>query len=234
MFMYNLEQGEPCLGWVRAARSWRGSLYDDLWGWDNMLGRANHNTNYSRIALIRAHSRYFTHPAIRSFLYHNCTVSPRSRIGCDWEKDADLEYVNAQTERHSTKSEGAYESALVYVEHFHSLDHVDRVYRELFGLDVHTPIEARTGFKDTVFALIKWLERCLEAHSDDPSSHNINPFTGLSAGSYDQRHAYPWQHIRAVNWGGSGPIGYPSAKEDTVAFAWRHLHDNMPGYVKWR
>ena len=129
------------------------------------------------------------------------------------------------------KSEHSYESALLWCEHFHALSHVDRVYRELFGLDVATPIEARTGFKDTVLALIRWLEQCLEGAEEEPSR---NPFTGLMMGSYDRRRACPWEHIRMVAEGRSAPWGHTVGKKDCVQYAWDYLHYNMPSYVVFK
>ena len=161
-------------------------------------------------------------------MHYHQTVSKTGRIDCDWEKDADMENLNKETEAYSGKSEHSYENALVWCEHFQTLSHVDRVYRELFGLDVHTPIEARTGFNDTVWALIKWLEECLESSQEDP---NRNPFTNLSMSSYDRRRSCPWEHIRAVAEGTAGPIGYPIGKKSCITYAWDYLHDNMPSYV---
>ena len=103
MFHFLLEQGEPCMGWIRASRSNRATLYDHLWGWSFQLARANHNTNYQQVCVARAHTRYCLHKSLRTYMYHHQTVSRSGRIGCDWEKDSDMEFLNKETECYSGK-----------------------------------------------------------------------------------------------------------------------------------
>ena len=72
-------------------------------------------------------------------------------------------------------------------------------------------MEARKGFKDTVAAMVGFLEERLDVYKDELPS--LNPFTGLDIEVGDYRIKQPWLFIDQIAEGKAGPIGYPTSKK---------------------
>lgn len=208
MYQFLLQVGGPLLEWVKSTRGNNWPVIDKLWEWGFFLGYANHKTQYNQIAIIRAHTRYCLHPKLRPLVAQEQTVSKSGRMGANVECDEDVESLNNDIQRFCNGAD-SYEVAMIFCEHYSTLQHVDRVYMELLGLDQETPLDARTSLQQTFCSMLNWMEKKINLHAQDPNSHNINAFTSTLLLGGDERLMQPWQHIYKCAIGTSAPVGFP-------------------------
>jgi hypothetical protein len=139
----------------------------------------------------------------------NMSMSIDGRDGCMQAKDKRIEYMHAEATDFNVDPNHSVEDILFFTEYFEEMDHINKCYNQMLGLENSTPMEARKGFRDTVAAMTKWLEMRIDLHS---SNLDLNPFTGFAMDSGDYRIKKPWLYHDQIANGQAGPIGYPTSK----------------------
>ena len=133
-------------------------------------------------------------------------------------KDCRLEHMHAEATLFNKDPKNAISDVLFFTEHFDSLDRVNRCWNELLGMDLHTPMEAKKGFLDTLMAIYNYFLRKLDEHKDQPL---VNPFTGLHLEKGDFRVKQPWLFVDQIALGQlCGSLQHPLQKkrwQDVVA-----------------
>ena len=150
-----------------------------------------------------------THPIVRKHMDHNPSMSCKGRDGTLQAKDRRIEYMHAEAAKYNVDPKHAVEDILFFTEFFEPMDHINTKYNEMLGIDNSTPMEAKKGFRDTVAAMVQWLEARIAQHKTQQS---VNPFTGLSIETGDYRVKQPWMFTDKIAEGGVGPMGYPTSK----------------------
>ena len=141
-------------------------------------------------------------------------------------KDRRLEYMHAECSAFNKDPKHAIEDVLFLTMHFDALDHVNTKWNEMLGMDLHTPMEAKKGFLDTVKAIICWMQTKLGEYSDQPL---INPFTGLYLEKGDFRVKQPWLFFDQVATGQCGTLQHPLQKK-----RWQEVVAHIIAKQKWQ
>ena len=196
--------------WQRAQRSNRASRLNELWAWGFHLWRCAHRTNYQGYVVQRAYAIKCTHPRLQLLLHQSPSMGISEKYGIMQGKDRRMEYFHAECTDYNQDTQHSVEDQLFFTRHFHTLDHVNKVYQNTLGLDDETPMEAKAAFCTTVAQMVKWMESRIDMFDHKPS---INPFTGLDIEVGDVRIKQPWQFIDQVADGRVGPLNYPYQKK---------------------
>jgi hypothetical protein len=226
LFHYALEAGGPQLMWQRAQRSNRGTRLNQCWAWAFHTCRAAHKVNYITYIVQRSRAIRCTHPKIQTYLHLNPSMSNTGRDGTMQAKDRRLEYMHAECSAFNKDPKHAIEDVLFLTMHFDALDHVNTKWNEMLGMDLHTPMEAKKGFLDTVKAIICWMQTKLGEYSDQPL---INPFTGLYLEKGDFRVKQPWLFFDQVATGQCGTLQHPLQKK-----RWQEVVAHIIAKQKWQ
>lgn len=215
LFYYALMAGGPSLMWQRAQRSDRMSRLNQCWAYGFHTARCTHKTNYQIYSVMRAHSIRCTHPRIQYLLHLHPSMNHTGRMGCGQAKDRRVEYMHAECKSFNKDPKHSFEDALFFTEHFSSLDHASTHWHEAIGLEYSTPMEASSGFKLTVKAMVRFVLDRLEMF-DGNTTHN--PFTGNEMYCGDYRIKQPWLFYHKIGAGLVGPVGFPTSKK-----SWRQV-----------
>ena len=210
LFYYKLQVAGPAMMWQRAQRSNRAQRLNECWAWGFHLWRTAHRTNYQGYVVQRAYSVRCAHPRLQLLLHQSPSMNISGRAGTCQGKDRRMEYFHAECTDWNKDSTHSLEDQLFFTQHFHTLDHVNTIWKETLGLDESSPMETKAGFKTTVGSMVEWMEMRLSLFADKPT---YNPFTGLDMEVGDVRVKQPWQFISQVAHGRVGPLGYPYQKK---------------------
>ena len=169
LFYFKLQAGGPAMMWQRAQRSNRASRLNELWAWGFHLWRCAHRTNYQGYVVQRAYAIKCTHPRLQLLLHQSPSMGISEKYGIMQGKDRRMEYFHAECTDYNQDTQHSVEDQLFFTRHFHTLDHVNKVYQNTLGLDDETPMEAKAAFCTTVAQMVKWMESRIDMFDHKPS-----------------------------------------------------------------